>query len=665
MQTKRPSVFNYIKRFIVGKAHDPTDPTLFHKLTLIALFAWIGLGADPLSSSAYGPEEAFKALAGHNYLVVFVALFIVVTIFIISASYSQLIEVFPSGGGGYLVASKLLSPFFGMVSGSALLIDYVLTITVSIAAGADAAFSFIPVEYHYLKITFGIGCIMLLILLNLRGVKESILVLFPIFMVFVITHLFLIGYAFLTHFADLPGIVQGTGTEFSSSLSQLGLFGVLWLILHAYSMGAGTFTGIEAVSNGMPILREPKVKTAKKTIKYMAASLAFMVLGLMFLYLVYEVSPVAGKTMNAAAFEKITFSWGTFGYYFLLVTLISEAALLFVAAQTGFLDGPRILGNMALDKWVPVSFSTLSDRLVTEKGILLMGIAAIALMLISQGSIALLVVLYSINVFITFVLSQAGMVHYWWTKRFSVKRWKRKLMINGIGLLLTLFILLSVIIVKFNEGAWITLIITGTVIGLVSLIKLHYKRVEQKVAKLDFLVKEIDPESMKCFMFMQHNTAPVIAVDKNAKTAVVLVSGYNGVGLEAVSSIFKLFGDTFKNFVFISVGVIDAGTFKGTAEVIHLNRHIKIETEKYVKILKGHGYHSECMTSMGTDVVDKVNKIALLVRHKYPNSVFFGGQVVFENETFFTKMLHNYTVFSIERRLFQHGIPFIALPIKV
>src|SRR3989338_7274971 len=254
MQTKRPSVFNYIKRFIVGKAHDPTDPTLFHKLTLIALFAWIGLGADPLSSSAYGPEEAFKALAGHNYLVVFVALFIVVTIFIISASYSQLIEVFPSGGGGYLVASKLLSPFFGMVSGSALLIDYVLTITVSIAAGADAAFSFIPVEYHYLKITFGIGCIMLLILLNLRGVKESILVLFPIFMVFVITHLFLIGYAFLTHFADLPGIVQGTGTEFSSSLSQLGLFGVLWLILHAYSMGAGTFTGIEAVSNGMPIL---------------------------------------------------------------------------------------------------------------------------------------------------------------------------------------------------------------------------------------------------------------------------------------------------------------------------------------------------------------------------------------------------------------------------
>src|SRR5579862_7314832 len=179
-----------VKTLVLGRALSPHDRTVFHKLSLIAFLAWVGLGADGLSSSCYGPQEAFLALGSHPYLGIFVGLASALTVFIISASYSQIIELFPSGGGGYLVASKLLAPTVGMISGCALLIDYVLTISISIASGADALFSFLPESWLTHKLAFAIFGVFLLTLLNLRGVKESVVALLPVFLVFVITHVF-------------------------------------------------------------------------------------------------------------------------------------------------------------------------------------------------------------------------------------------------------------------------------------------------------------------------------------------------------------------------------------------------------------------------------------------------------------------------------------------
>jgi amino acid transporter len=193
-----------IKNLVFGSPLDPRDQKIFHHLSLIAFFAWVGLGADGLSSSCYGPEEAFLALGRHVHLSIFVALGTVLTIFIISSSYSQIIELFPTGGGGYLVASKLLGPSFGMVAGCALLIDYVLTITISVASGADALFSFLPPAFLAYKIEFAVGGVLLLIFLNLRGVKESVIPLVPVFLTFVFTHAFVILYGFFTHLHTLP-----------------------------------------------------------------------------------------------------------------------------------------------------------------------------------------------------------------------------------------------------------------------------------------------------------------------------------------------------------------------------------------------------------------------------------------------------------------------------
>lgn len=658
------SNFKKIKSIIIGGARDPHDQKIFHKLSLIAFLAWVGLGSDGLSSSCYGPAEAFKALSGHPYLGLFVAFGTAITIFIIAASYSHIIELFPSGGGGYLVASKLLSPNVGMVSGCALLIDYVLTITISIASGADAIFSFLPASWHSYKLEFAVAGVLVLLLLNLRGIKEAVIPLVPVFLLFVFTHLFAIGYAIFFHAMNFSEVYNATGNELHRSFSTLGLFGVLFLVMRAYSMGAGTFTGIEAVSNGLPILREPRVTTAKRTMNYMAFSLSITVIGLMIAYLLFKVEDQPGKTLNAILFENMSANWGGhIGFIFVLVTLLSEAILLFIAAQTGFLDGPRVLANMALDRWFPTRFAMLSDRLVTQNGILMMGIASFILMVLSHGSVDFLIVLYSINVFITFSLSQLGMVRHWWLVRDSEKGWLRKLAINGIGLFLTAFILISVLIIKFGEGGWITLVITASLVALTLIIKKHYLIASDLLRRLDTIVDSVEASIYNIQNDDEAKQEPEF--DPKGKTAAILVNGFNGLGLHTLLSIFRLFGGTYKNYVFLQVGSVDAGNFKGADEIENLTDYINKEADRYVVYMKEHGYYAEAFTKVGTDVVDEINSLVPDITKKFHNVVFFGGQLVFPEESFMTRWLHNYIVFAVQRKFYRQGIPIVILPIRV
>ena len=301
------------RTFIIGGARSVEDPDLFKKLSLAALLAWVGLGSDGLTSACYGPEEAFLALGARIPLGVFVAAATALTIFVIAASYSQIVEVFPSGGGGYLVASKLLTPGLGMASGCALLVDYVLTISLSIAAGADALFSSLPASFQPSKLIVACAGILLLMVLNLRGVRESVMSLTPIFLLFLLTHLVAVIYPLVVHLPELGAHVARTATEVNLGVSGIGTVGVVFLILRAYSMGAGTFTGIEAVSNAMPILREPRVATAKKTMRYMALSLALLAAGLMVGYILYDVRSEPGRTLNATLFNRIIDGWGPAG----------------------------------------------------------------------------------------------------------------------------------------------------------------------------------------------------------------------------------------------------------------------------------------------------------------------------------------------------------------
>ena len=656
-----------LKEIFIGRGRDIFDPHVFHHLSLIAFFAWVGLGADGLSSSCYGPEEAFLALQGHTHLAVFIALASGITVFVISTSYSQIIELFPTGGGGYLVASKLLSPTAGMVSGCALIIDYVLTITISIASGADALFSFLPPQWVAYKLAFEVLGLVVLTVLNMRGVKESVLPLVPIFLTFIVTHVFLILYAVGTHVPHLPELVAKTGTDIQRTHAELGFFGMFVLLMRAYSLGAGTYTGIEAVSNGLPILREPRVQTGRRTMRYMAFSLAFTVMGLMFAYLLFGVQHVPGKTLNAVLFEGITASWGAGpGRAVVLVTLVSEAVLLFVAAQAGFIDGPRVLSNMALDRWFPTKFASFSDRLVTQKGIMIMGGAALVMMAMTKGSVGLLVVLYSINVFITFSMSQLGMVRHWWQERGGAEHWRKKLFVNGLGFAMTAFILVSVVVLKFEEGGWVTLIITGALVGLAFMIRRHYRNTQRMLGRLDGLVEAAGfdlrnaPQPRPAEASARHAT-----FDPRSKTAVILVGGFNGLGLHTLLNVIRLFGPIFKNYVFVEVGIVDAGTFKGVEELDNLKKRVENDLDKYVDVVHRHGFYAEGYSSFGTDVVEEVAKLTPEIMEKHRQAIFFGGQLVFPRTNLFTGMLHNYTIFAVQRNFYNQGIPIMLMPIKV
>ncbi|HKW30732.1 MAG TPA: APC family permease, partial [Verrucomicrobiae bacterium] len=500
-----------------------------------------------------------------------------------------------------------------------------------------------------------------LTLLNLRGVKESVLVWVPVFFLFVVSYAVGITYGIFAHASALPDVVHGLVSDVHTDYTQIGLWGLIVVVLQSYSMGAGTYTGIEAVSNSVSALREPRVQTGKRTMVYMGASLALVVGGLLLAYLLFQVQPQAGKTLNAVLFEQIVSSWPpVLAQGFVIAALASSAALLFIAAQTGFLGGPRVLANMAVDRWMPTRFASLSDRLVTQNGVLLMGVAALAVVFFTRAAVSILVVLYSINVFITFTLSQLGMVRHWWFERRRQPAWKRKLFLNGFGMLLTGGILISLCVVKFSEGGWATILVTGLLIAAAFWIKRHYKRTQRQLQRLNELVTaaNLDRDSTT-------DRSSEVKCDPNARTAVFLVNGFNGLGLHTLLAVIRMFPKVYQNFVFLQVGVLDAGNFKGVREVENLREHSRREVERYLSYMRRQGFYAEAHFGIGTDVADEAAKLCEEVAHRFPQSQFFAGQLVFKDESFLTRWLHNHVVFELQRRLYQNGWPMLILPIQV
>jgi amino acid transporter len=648
-----------LKALLFGKPKDPLDPKVFHQISLVAFLAWVGLGADGLSSSAYGPEEAYLALGQHFFLALLLAILMAVTVFVISASYSHIIELFPTGGGGYLVATKLLGPKVGLVSGAALIVDYMLTITISVASAGDQIFSFLPASIHGSKLAIEFLLIFFLLYLNLRGTKESVLFLLPIFICFVVAHIFAISLGIAPQAAEIPVVAATTYQKTIGDIQAMGLRTTIFIVLHAYSLGGGTYTGIEAVSNGLQVLREPRVETGKKTMLYMATSLAFTASGLLLCYLLNHVAHEPGKTLNASLFAII---YGNFfspdsAYGLMIFTLVTEAALLLVAAQTGFIDGPRVLSNMAIDSWVPHRFSHLSDHLVTRYGIWFMALASVAFLLYTGGDVRLLVVMYSINVFLTFTLSQLGMCRHWWEVRKTEQRWLRKLFVNGLGLSFTATILVITMTIKFAEGGWVTLLVTSGFILFCYIVRAHYDHVQRALKSLD--------ETLTNIPFRPDLKNPVPVKSPHAPTAALIVRDFDGLAVHSLLSIARLFPSHFKNVVFVSVGQIDSGRFKGLDEIENLRRAKEEDLKSFVEFANCLGWYAEYRYSLGTDLIEELEKLCKSVAKDFSKSVFFAGKLVFQQENFLTRLLHNHTPFTLEQRLQFEGLEMMILPIRV
>ncbi|MDH3310567.1 MAG: APC family permease [Gammaproteobacteria bacterium] len=650
-----------MRQIIFGPPRDPMAPETHRHISMIALLAWVGLGANGLSSTAYGPELAFIALGQHTELALFLALAVVMTVFVIAISYNQVIELFPTGGGGYKVATRLLGKSPGLVSGSALVVDYVLTIAISIAAGVDAVFSFLPLSWGFLKIEVAAFALLFLMILNLRGVKDSIKVLLPVFVGFVTTHAFLIIYGVGRHAKNIGTLFPDSIAEAQSLSAETGILFVIALFVRAYGLSGGTYTGIEAVSNNIHMLKEPRERTGKLTMLYMAISLSFTAGGIMLLYLLWGAQPVAGQTLNAVVFGNILADWPMWGGVstgdmLLVVTMASAAGLLFLAANDGFLGGPSVLANMAVDHWVPHRFSQLSDRLVTKNGILLMGGAAFAVLLFSQGRVEYLVILYSVNVFLTFSLTLLGLCVYYVKNRKSVDGWMPRLGLTMWGLLATSGILVITLKEKFFEGGMVAAIVTATLASLCVLVRWHYRQVRKRLIALDEILTQIPVTTTG-------KATPPIREGEPA--AVFFVSSYRGVGIHTLLNSQRLFPGRFQNFVFLSVGEVDITLMKGDHTVVDLRHHVDESLRKYVEFCHAHNMAAVGYSAYGTDPVEAAVKLADQVLERFPGSVFFAGTLVFREENWLTRLLHNHTALALQRQLHIKGMPLVIMPMQV
>ncbi|MBI2712311.1 MAG: APC family permease [Bdellovibrio sp.] len=429
------------------------------------------LSSDALSSVAYATEEVLIPLAAFSVLAVGwsipIALAICALLIIITISYRQTIDAYPSGGGAYIVAKENLGTTAGLVAGASLLIDYVLTVAVSIASGVEQLASAFPVLVEHKELC-GAFIILLIALFNLRGIRESASIFALPTYLFVVSILVMIG-------VGAWKVFHGVGLHPVTVVDQTYAAVPLFLILRSFSSGCAALTGVEAISNGIPVFRQPSSKNAKITMLWMSGILGTLFLGITFLSHLFQVMPKADETgVSQLAHAIFGNSWL---YY---VVAGSTAWILFLAANTSYADFPRLSSLLAKDRYLPRQLASLGDRLVFSNGILGLSAAAIMLLFLFKGETHLLIPLYAIGVFLSFTLSQGGMVrHHLKEKK---PGWMRSCFFNGLGAATTLCVLLVIAVTKFKMGAWMVILFIPLLVLVFNRIHIHYLAVGKELS---------------------------------------------------------------------------------------------------------------------------------------------------------------------------------------
>jgi amino acid transporter len=475
-----------LKRFIIGRALKTEEAAheRLTKKTALAVFS-----SDALSSTAYATEEILLVLAvaaaatqGQSfYYVVPVSVGIAVLLAIVAISYRQTIHAYPSGGGAYIVAKENLGQTPGLVAAAALLVDYVLTVSVSIAAGVAAITSaaqgtrFAWLNDH--KVILCLIFILFIALANLRGVRESGALFAAPTYLFVVSFLFMIVYG-LFHYWFYGGAAPVPSAEHLKTAEgyRLQPFTTL-LLLGAFSNGCAALTGIEAISNGVPAFKKPEAQNAATTLVWMAVLLTTMFLGTSVMAYLFQVHPHENETV-ISQFARIMFSGRLEWFYY--VVQASTAAILVLAANTSFADFPRLSSLLARDRFLPRQFANRGDKLVFSNGLIILAVFSGVLVVVFGGDTSRLIPLYAVGVFLSFTLSQLGMVRRWYRTRSP--RWKKSLVINAVGAVATFIVLCVFITTKFIHGAWIVVVVIPLLVLFFREIHAHYVDVAKQLS---------------------------------------------------------------------------------------------------------------------------------------------------------------------------------------
>jgi len=432
------------------------------------------LASDNVSSSAYATEEAMRilAVAGVAALALTMPIAIAVTcvLAIVVLSESRVIRAYPNGGGSYLVARENHGIIAGLVAASALLIDYVLTVAVSAAAGVAAISSFVP-ELHEHRVLVGLAFIAVLALANLRGVREAGLLFAAPTYAYVVAMLGLLGFGFFRiATGDIPAAVTPPDPFDRTGTTALSVL----LVLRAFASGSVGLTGSEAVANGVPSFKRPETRNAVITLLLMGTIFATIFLGLTYLATRIGIAPDRSEleTVNSMITRSVVGDASPY-YYFVQIT---TALILMLAANTGFTGFPRLASVLANDRFMPRHFADVGSRLAFNTGILALAVVAGGILAAFGGSVNALVPLYTIGVFLAFTLSQSGLVRRWWRLRNS--GWRLSMVINSLGAVVTGTVLVVVAVTKFQLGAWMVLLLLPLLVSLLYFINRHYATVQ-------------------------------------------------------------------------------------------------------------------------------------------------------------------------------------------
>lgn len=467
-----PDWFDALKRVVVGEPI-PTAHEIHHRLSIpLALPVF---SADAISSTAYATEEILLALAPAGAAALaysfHISLAVAVLLAMVAFSYQQTVHAYPSGGGSYIVGRENLGLIPGLVAAASLLVDYVMTVAVSVSSGVAAITSALPGLLGF-QVWIAVGLVLLIAVANLRGVRESGMLFAVPTYAFVGLCGCLVVFGLVRYLAG--GLPQAAVVETTTATTNLSFF----LLLRAFAGGCSAMTGTEAISNGVPAFKPPESRNAAVTLTIMACILGTLLLGVTFLGQALRVVPVAGDTV-LSQINRAVFGDGSVPYFALQVATM---AILAVGANTSFADFPRLSAVLARDGLMPRQFMNRGDRLVFSNGIIGLALLSITLIVVFGAETHRMIPLYAVGVFTSFTISQAGMARHWWRLRAQEAGWRHRMIINGVGAVVTGVVAVVVMVVKFVHGAFIVVAVVPVLVLVFYGIHVHYQRVAQALS---------------------------------------------------------------------------------------------------------------------------------------------------------------------------------------
>lgn len=614
--------FADVRQTLFGKEVDVRDSRALGRITVGALAGFIALGGDLLGSCVYGPDVLGRGAGGARFVLLIAAAATLATMGLLAFAYMRMIAQFPHGGGGYTAAKHTLDERVALVSGVALVFDAALDVSVSVVACVRAVADTLPPAWHLPKMAIALGLVVVLAGVNLRGVKESVALLAPVVLLFVVSHACLLFAAAAHRIDALPSVVAAVPMELRHSIAARGVGGTLWRLVVAYALGGSIYTGMESVSNGVPVLREPRVQRARRTMLLVVGVPAAIIGALLVGYLLYDVpdalagGPVpSGATLNAVLFERFAADVGAGGalqFFVVTLPLLAEAALLVQAAQTGFVDGPRILGALSTDRLAPRRFARLNGRLAPAPGILFIAATAIVTMVLTRGAIEPLVVAFVIAVFVTFSISQWAMLrHALGRRRAGGGAWRLDAAAHATAFVLCGVILAGTVATRWRPSlVMLALLAAGTVFAL--RVRRRYRAMTSAVEQLSEQLPGVPAPA-----------GPAVALD--APVAVVVIFSQRSELPRLVVKWLERMPLRFSAIVLAGISLVDTEAVEGQERLRELERERHRQLELAAEVARGQGWRVSVEVRRGADLIETAAELVLeLVRTRHPRAMVVG-----------------------------------------